>query len=128
MAKEMCRFAEKVYNPILPKREITQTEKLHHEHGLVQHKTCLGPSLSMLSSEGRVLWECESSDPKVGSTLFVFKANMGGQSVEVMFDSGASGNFIPKSIVDKHKLSRESCPIVKVTAFIVYSGCAIPDA
>ena len=115
MAKEMCRFAEKVYNPIPPKREITQTEKLHHEHGLVQQKTRLGPSLSMLSSEGRVLWECESSDPKVGSTLFVFKANMGGQSIEVMFDSGASGNFIPKSIVDKHKLSRESCPTVKVT-------------
>ena len=114
MAKEMCEFTERLYNPTPPEREITQSEKLHHELNLV-HKTCAGLFLSMVSSEGRVLWECESSDPKVGSTLFVFKADMGGQSIEVMFDSGASGNFIPKSIADKLKLPRESCPAVRVT-------------
>ena len=114
-AKQMCEFTERLYNPTAPEREITQTEKLHIGHNLVQRNTSSGPFLSMLSSEGRVLWECESSDPKVGNTLFVFKADMGGQSIEVMFDSGASGNFIPKSFVDKHKLPREACPTVKVT-------------
>ena len=116
MVKEMSESTERLYNPTVPDREISQSEKLHLEPGLTPQKsTCNGMFLSMLSSKGQVLWECESSDPKLGNTLFVFKADTGGQSIEVMFDSGASGNFIPKSIVDKHKLSRESCPTVKVT-------------
>ena len=116
MAKEMSEFTERLYNPTVPEREISQSEKLHLELGLAPQKsTCNGTFLSMLSSKGQVLWECESSDPKLGNTLFVFKADTGGQSIEVMFDSGASGNFIPKSIADKLKLPRVKCPAVKVT-------------
>ena len=115
MAKEMSEFTERLYNPTESNREISQSEKLPLELGLKRNRTCDGMFLSMLSNEGKVLWECESSDPKVGNTLFVFKADSGGHSIEVMFDSGASGNFIPKSIADKLKLSRVKCPAVKVT-------------
>ena len=115
MAKEMSEFTERLYNPTTPEREISQTEKVHYKLGLQPGRTSDGMFLSMLSSKGQVLWECESSDPKLGNTLFVFEANAGGQSIEVMFDSGASGNFIPKSIADKLKLSRVKCPAVKVT-------------
>ena len=115
MAKEMSEFTEKLYNPAVPEREISQTEKLHFELGLERKSTNCGMFLSMLSSEGKVLWECESSDPHVGTTLFVFKAEIGGQTIKVMFDSGASGNFIPKSIADKLKLPRVKCSPVKVT-------------
>ena len=82
MAKEMSEFTERLYNPTVPEREISQSEKLHLEPGLTPRKsTCNGMFLSMLSSKGQVLWECESSDPKVGNTLFVFKADTCGQSI-----------------------------------------------
>ena len=115
MAKEMSEFTERLYNPAVSEREISRTEKLQFGLGLELKSTNCGMFLSMLSSEGKVLWECESSDPHVGNTLFVFEAEMGGQSIKVMFDSGASGNFIPKSIADELKLPRVKCPAVKVT-------------
>ena len=109
MAKEMYDFTERLYNPRQPNHEISLSGKKSFNEPVV------GPRLSMISNEGQVLWECESSDPKIGSTLFVFKAEIGGQAIEVMFDSGASGNFIPKSVADKLKLPREACQAVKVT-------------
>ena len=53
MAKEMSEFAERLYNPTVPEREISQSEKLPLELRLVKQKTSDGMFLSMLSDEGK---------------------------------------------------------------------------
>ena len=116
MAKEMHKFTERLYNPVQPNCEVSHTGKKSPFNGLdVVKKPIAEQRLSMIGEEGQVLWECESSDPVMGNTLFVFKAEIDGRTVKVMFDSGASGNFIPKFIADKYNLTRESCPAVNVT-------------
>ena len=69
-------------------------------------QTHQGPTLNMLSHDGAVLWECETAGPN-GNTLFVFEAQLpdsDAKPVRTMYDTGASGNFVTKSLADLHKL------------------------
>ena len=104
MAQEMHKFTERLYNPVQPNCEVSHTGKSPFNGLDVVQKPNAEQRLSMIGEKGQVLWECESSDPVMGNTLFVFKAEIDGRTVKVMFDSGASGNFIPKFIADKYNV------------------------
>ena len=96
----------------------SECERFHMAHNslkrsIQERRMRQGPVLNMLSSDGAVLWECETSGPN-GNTLFVFEAQLpDGQLMRVMYDSGASGNFVTQSFADSHKLHRMSCQLSK---------------
>ncbi len=113
-AKTMFEFTKRHYdhvNGTSPSEQSNATQKAAAR--VARH----GPTLNMLSHDGALLWECETSGPN-GNTLFVFDAQLlddDGVTVKSMYDTGASGNFVTMSFVNQHKLHRTSCPIVKVT-------------
>ena len=75
----------------------SESERTHMSQSPVR-RMHQGPTLNMLSRNGEVLWECETSGPN-GNTLFVFEAMLPECNwiIRAMYDSGASGNFVTKS-------------------------------
>ena len=98
--KTMFEFTKKHYDQV---NGTSPSERSNATQKAAAQVMRQGPTLNMISHDGALLWECETSGPN-GNTLFVFDAQLSdddGVTLKSMYDTGASGNFVTMSFANQ---------------------------